>query len=81
MILFDLDHRHLTLRHFVMGIARVDEPGRLRLATREQQLAFLGGLKRKRPARDGQVLGLDELPLQQSFMGPFGNRGVGQDRL
>ena len=52
VILFDLDHQYLTLRHFVMGIARVDEPGRLHhLATREQQLAFLGrGPKRKRLA-------------------------------
>ena len=52
MIIFDLDHQYLTMRRLVMGIARVDEPGRLHLATREQQLAFLGrrGLKRKRLA-------------------------------
>ena len=51
VILFNLDRQYLTMRHFAMGIERVDEPGGLRLATREQQLAFLGrALKRKRLA-------------------------------
>ena len=35
-------HRHITLRHFIMGLQRVVDPAQLKIASYEQEKAFLG---------------------------------------
>ena len=35
-------HRYLALRHFIMGVQRVVSPQQLKIATYEQERAFLG---------------------------------------
>ena len=35
-------HRHLTLRHFIMGLQRVRNPRQLKIASFEQEREFLG---------------------------------------
>ena len=35
-------HRYMTLRHFIMGLQRVRDPRNLKIASYEQERAFLG---------------------------------------
>jgi hypothetical protein len=35
-------HRHITLRHFIMGLQRVTDPSQLKIASHQQEVAFLG---------------------------------------
>ena len=35
-------HRHITLRHFIMGLQRVVDSSQLKIASYQQEVAFLG---------------------------------------
>ena len=35
-------HRHLTVRHFIVGLQRVRHPRQLKIASYQQEQAFLG---------------------------------------
>ena len=38
----NVPHPHITLRHFIVGLQRVRDPAQLKVATLQQQKAFLG---------------------------------------
>jgi hypothetical protein len=48
-------HRHLTLRHFIMGLQRVRDPKQLKIASFEQEREFLGvALPEQAPEHDSK---------------------------